>query len=277
VYNTGGSNTSEFASGTRNPASYDGSRISQERIGYAVDGSLPKLGGAKLGFSYDLYVQQLANIFASIDWYTTSKLTLSVDYDYFQPTFDGDSIWNFFMAMPMNDIGLRAAWDATSHVSVAGGAHVRLFSLATGPETPASGQPGITQSPNGLGAANYWPASSLDPMGGGDVSARYHMGEGVIGARGALDVAGNGDRVGLDVYGERTLETRYVFQGRVGVWQWNDQLRPDRDATDLGYSVGCGYKVLPRSLVLADFQHDINRIAGQRFRAMLWLTIALSK
>ena len=81
----------------------------------------------------------------------------------------------------------------------------------------------------------------------------------------------------MDVYGERTLETRYVLQARTGVWQWNDKLRSDRDATNFGYVLGVGYKLFPRSLVLADFQHDMNRIAGQRFRAMLWLTIALAK
>ena len=82
--------------------------------------------------------------------------------------------------------------------------------------------------------------------------------------------------MGLDVYGERIFERRYVFQGRLGVWQWNDKLRPNRDATDLGYSLGAGYKLFPRSMLLADFQHDMNRVAGQRFRAMLWLTVALS-
>jgi hypothetical protein len=44
----------------------------------------------------------------------------------------------------------------------------------------------------------------------------------------------------------------------------------------VGYVLGAGYKLFPRSTVLADFQHDMNRDAGQRFRAMLWLTIALS-
>ncbi len=273
VYNTGGSNTSEFANGIRNPSTYDGTRISQERIGYAIDGSLPELGGAKAGFAYDLYVKQMANIFASVDWYTSRKVTLSLDYDYYQPTFDGDSIWNFFMAMPMNDLGARAAWDPSSRVSIAGNLHVRAFTLAT----KAEDNQGSPTSPNGLSDANYYPTSKLDPVGGANLSARYHIGEGAIGGRGAADVARSGDRLGLDVYAERTLETRYVFQGRVGVWQWNDKLRPNRDATDLGYSVGAGYKLLPRSLVLADFQHDMNRLAGQRFRAMLWLTIALSK
>src|SRR5262249_58972285 len=132
-------------------------------------------------------------------------------------------------------------------------------------------------SPNSLSTLNFYPSSKVQPMEGGYLSGRYRMGEGMLGARGAIDIADSGDRVGLDVYGERTLETRYVFQARTGVWQWNDKLRADRYATDFGYVLAAGYKLLPRSLVLADFQHDMNRIGGQRFRAMLWLTLALSK
>lgn len=273
VYNTGASNVSQFASGVRAPATYEGSRISQERIGYAVDGALPTLGGVKAGFAYDLYVKQMANVFASVDWYTSQKVTLSVDYDYYRPTFDGDSIWNFFMAMPMNDLGLRASWDPTPRVGIAGGLRARAFSLQTEPEKDLNFQ----TSPNGLADANYYPSTGIDPMGGANVAGRYRIGEGFLGARGVADLHRSGNRMGLDLYGERTLETRYVLQARTGVWQWNDKLRPDRDATNVGYVLGAGYKLFPRSLVLVDFQHDMNRIAGQRFRAMLWLTIALAK
>jgi hypothetical protein len=273
VYNTGSSNASQFANGVRQFTTYDGSRISQERLGYAFDGTLPTIGGVKAGFAYDLYVAQMANIYASLDWYTSQKLTLSVDYDYYQPTFDGDSIWNFFMAMPMNDLGLRAAWDATNRFSLSGGLRGRAFTL----QTEAEKDQQASTSPNGLSDANYYPSGKLDPMGGANLAGRYRIGEGVIGARGVADLARSGDRIGMDVYGERTLETRFVLQARTGVWHWNDKLRPDRDAANFGYVLGAGYKMFTRSMVLVDFQHDMNRIAGQRFRAMLWLTIALSK
>ncbi len=65
--------------------------------------------------------------------------------------------------------------------------------------------------------------------------------------------------------------------GRVNVWQWDDKLRPDRDATSAGYVAGLGYRFAPRSQTMFEFQHDINRLAGQRFRAMIWLTLAVTK
>ena len=132
-------------------------------------------------------------------------------------------------------------------------------------------------APNGLPDANYFPKSSLDVMGGGNLSARWHFGEGAVGARSNADFAKNGERLGIDFYGERTLETRYVLSARAGVWQWDDKLRTDRDAVSFQYVAGVGYKLWSRSLVFADFEHDMNRIAGQRFRGMLWLSLAVSK
>jgi hypothetical protein len=277
VMNTGASNVSEFSNGLKEPLKYDGTRISSERIGWSADGTLSDLGGVKLGLAYDLYNAKMANAFASIDAYVSHRLTLSVDYDYYVPTFDADSIWNFFLAMPMNDIGLRASWDATDHLSFAGGARGRAFSLQTQNEDVGATQGSSATSPNGLSDANYFPKHSLDIMGGGNLSARYHFGEGSLGVRSNADFGSNGERLGVDLYGERTLETRYVISARTGLWQWDDRLRPDRDATSFQYVLGAGYKLWSRSLVFADFEHDMNRIAGQRFRGMLWLSLAVAK
>jgi len=269
VYNTGASNTSQFVSGLTPSRTYEGTRISSERVGYAIDGTLPELGGVKAGFAYDLYVKVLANAYASLDWFASRTVTLSVDYDHYRPTFDGDSIWNVFLAMPMNDLALRASWDPNARFGISGAIRGRAFMQQTEPDVADS-------SPN-LTGGNYYPPRALDPMAGANLAGRYRIGEGHIGARGAADVSATGRRLGLDVYAERTLETRYLLQARIGTWTWEDEQRPDRDATNLGYVLGAGYKLFPRSLVLADFQHDMNRIAGQRFRAMLWLSVAFSK
>lgn len=273
VDNTGTSNVSQFANGLRTPASYAGSRISQERIGYGFDGTLPDIGGVKGGLAYDLYNARFANVFASVDAYVSRKLTLSLDYDYYVPTFDADSIWNFFLAMPMNDLGARASWDATDHLALSAGARVRAFSLQTENEDVRN------TTPNGgdLSGANYFPKSSLDVMGGGNVAARWHFGDGAVGARGNADLARNGQRLGIDFYGERTLETRYVLSARAGVWEWDDKLRTGRDAASFQYVVGAGYKLWPRSLVFVDFEHDMNRLVGHRLRGMLWLSLAVTK
>ena len=41
--------------------------------------------------------------YASIDAYAGERLTVSLDYDYYIPSFDADSIWNFFAGQPSSD------------------------------------------------------------------------------------------------------------------------------------------------------------------------------
>ena len=48
-------------------SSTTGTRVSQERIGYGFDGTLPDIGGVKGGLVYDLYANAIANLFASVD------------------------------------------------------------------------------------------------------------------------------------------------------------------------------------------------------------------
>jgi len=276
VENTGTSNVTAFANaanaanGVGTQATYDGWRVSQERVGYAMDATLANVGGIKAGFAYDMYVARMSTVFASIDAYVSKSVTISADYDYYVPTFDADSIWNFFLPAPMNDLSVRANWNATDKWSLAASLRGRAFMA------PAAAT-GSATSTTGLAQDNASSSGAFEPMAGGDVSVRYRWGEGQFGARGAGDFALSSDRIGLDAYAERVLETRYVLQGRVGLWQWNDAERPDNNAVSAQYVLGAGYKLMPKSLVLAEFEHDSNRISGQRFRVMLWLNLAVTK
>ncbi len=273
VYNTGSSNVSMFDNGVRAGAQYDGTRISSERIGYAFDGSLPNVGGVKGGLVYDLYVKKFSQLYLSTDIYATQKLTLSADFDHFRPTFDGDSIFNFFVSGPTNDIGGRFAYQATDNLGISGGGHVRLFNNQTEPE------PNLTSptSPNGLAAANFYPTNALYMNGGGNVAAKYRYGRGNVSVRGAADGGGTGGRAGGDAYADHTFANRYLVSARAGAWYWKDSLRPDRSATSFGYVLGAGYIFSPRSQAVVEFEHDVNRVVGNRFRLMLWLTLAVSK
>jgi hypothetical protein len=68
-----------------------------------------------------------------------------------------------------------------------------------------------------------------------------------------------------------------VASARVGVWQWDDKLRPDRDSVDFSYVLGLGYRFAERAQASVEWQHDINSLVGQRFRLLLWLTVAVTK
>src|SRR5260370_3044456 len=157
VNNTGSSNTTEFASGLYPPSSVNQWRISSEKIASAIQASLGKLGGVKGGIVYDLYRSEITSAYASLDVYAGQKVTLSADYDYYVPSFDGDSIWNFFAGEPRSDVGLRGNVDVSDRLSLAANAHARMFTVQTAPFDPTDGM-GPAYSPstncNGPSATN---------------------------------------------------------------------------------------------------------------------------
>jgi hypothetical protein len=276
VYNTGDANLTEYASGLYAPAIYSGGRISSERLGYAVDGNIATLGGFKAGIVYDFYNTEITNIYATIDAYAGKKVTVSADYDYYVPTFDADSIWNFFAAEPMNDVGLRANWDVSDRLAIAGGGHVRIFDVQTEPFDPGNGA-AYTPSPNYSINGTYFPTNGHPFDEGANLSARWKTGETLVTLRGSGNWGDEGDRVGGDVYAQHVWETRYIGSLRTGVWQWDDKLQPDRSTASFNYVAGVGYRFAPRSKAMLEWEHDINGIIGNRFRLMLWLTLAVSK
>ena len=287
VYNEGNTNVTEFASGLYAPATYDGARISSDRIGYAVDANLPKAGGAKAGVVYDLYRAEVTSLYATLDAYLGNKVTLSADYDYYVPSFDGDSIWNFFAGEPTNDVALRANVDVNDQLSFAGSGNVRIFSVQTAPFDPIGNggvncaQPpcGYSPSPNFANdpAAAFFPTNGHPFDEGFNASARWRNGETRLALRSAGNWGEEGDRVGADLSGERIIETRYVVSGRAGVWQWDDKLRPDRSTADFSYVAGVGYRFAPRSQAMVEWEQDVNHLVGDRFRLLLWVKVAASK
>lgn len=270
VYDTGQVGLTEFANANLPPATYDATRVSSDKLGYAVEADLRKWGAIKGGLAYDLYNVAFSQIYGSIDVYPTKRLTLSVDYDYFAPTYDADSIWNFFASEPINDVSARASY-VKDHFSASAGVNARIFT------TDNSGGTATGLTPNLGTPAGLYPSNGHAFDEGGDLAARYKWGEGSVGLRAAADFGEAGDRVGGDLSGQRILETRYVFRGRLGVWQWNDKLRPDRDATNLGVMLGVGYRFAPRCQTMFEVQDDVNRLVGQRFRALLTLSVAINR
>jgi hypothetical protein len=276
VYDTGSSNVTEFANGLYTPALYNGGRISSERIGYAVDANLATLGGVKAGIVYDLYDAEVTSIYGTVDAYLGKRVTVSADYDYYVPVFDADSIWNFFAGEPMNDVGLRANWDVNDRLAVSGGGRMRIYSVQTAPFDPGNGA-AYSPSPNYSLLGTYFPTNGHPFDEGGNLAARWRTGATTLGLRSSGNWGDEGDRVGADVYGQHVFETRYVATARTGVWQWDDKLRPDRSTASFQYVLGAGYRFAPRSQALVEWEHDINGLVGQRFRLMLWLTLAVTK
>lgn len=268
VYNTGSSNVSQFASGLSSPVTVDGARISQERLGYALDAALADMGGVKAGLAYDFYAAHMTSLYASVDGYLTRRLTLSADYDYYAPSFDADSIWTFFASNPMNDVAARATWDATDRLSLSGGGNARVMST----ETSASNAGTFINATAASGSV--YPSASATFDGGGFVAARHRSGDNVVGGRATALYGREGHRTGGELYAERTVFGKTVLLGRASLFDWADNLRASRAATNFGAVLGVGYRVTPNARAQAEYQLDTNRLVGIRSRVVLWFTVA---
>lgn len=277
VYNEGASNTSMFASGLFPPNIYDSSRTSSERLGYAMDASLADIGGAKAGVVYDFYRGDVTSIYGSLDAYITPRITASATYDYYVPWFDGDSIWNFFAGEPMNDVGLRGNWDINDRLAVAGGAYLRVYTVQTAPFNPTCTTPNCLPSTYYDAAATYFPSNGHPFDEGGDLRATWRDAETNLRLQWTGAWGDEGDRVGGQVFGQHVIQSRYVASGNLGVYHWDDNLRPDRSSTTFNYVLGAGYIFAPRSQGSVEWEHDFTGVAGQRFRLLFLLTLAASK
>ena len=56
--------------------------------------------------------------------------------------------------------------------------------------------------------------------------------------------------------------------GRVSVYDWTDPTRDDRDATSFGYVVSPEYRPADLAKIRVEWEHDMNRLVGQRFRVL---------
>ena len=274
VYDTGSSNLAEFANANVPATNFSETRVSSDKIGYAVEADFKKWGGVKAGLSYDLYDVKFSQIYAAFDVFATKRLTLSVDYDYFAPTYDADSIWNVFQSEPINDVSVRGSY-VKDRASVSAGVHARIYTVDTSETNPTTASPNLTLANNSI--AGPYPTNGHPFDEGADLAAKYKWGNGNVSLRGAVDVGDAGDRVGADLSAQHVFETRYVVQGRLGVWNWDDKLRPDRYATNVGYMLGAGYRFAPRCQTMLEFQQDNNRLVGTRLRGLLTLNLAFGR
>jgi hypothetical protein len=291
VYNTGSAITQQFpdqAPGVQpGYPTIDGVRVSSERLGYALHASKPDLGGVKGGFAYDLYVNATSSIFAGLEAYLGKHVTVGADFDYFLPTFDADSIWNWFTKSPVMSATGRFAVSHGKRWDVSGSGGVRMWTTDGDPATFGKEQcraGGLTEqqcfeqgyvvSPGGYGLTDAARPDTMVLDALASLAARYRFQTAEVSGRAQLQAGDRGRRVGGDVSGEKNLDGgRFALGGMVSVYDWHDPVRVDRSATSFGYMVAGAFRPLPegapfRPDLRLEWQHDVNRLVGHRFRVV---------
>jgi hypothetical protein len=244
------------------PLTWSGMRMSSERLGASADLMFEQVGDLRAGMIYDLYSSVMSSYYASLDAFPTRWLTVGTDADRFVPTFDADSIFNWFAHYPMTTWTGRAEATITRQVDLAASGGVRWVETSADPATYTPGSQGSV-------------SRMADVLG--RVSARHRVDSGVAGTSALMERGERGRREGVDLYADRWLQQRYLLRARVSLYDWTDNLRPDRSATSFGYVLGGGIRPGPLTNVLVEWEHDTNRLVGQRYRIMAWLNMVVTK
>lgn len=244
-----------------------GNRTSSERLGYSLRAGSAKLGTVNGSFVYDFYNQIFSEYAVSANAYLSSRVTVGASFDSYTPTFDGDSIFNWFSHSPTTSALVRGdvTFSRRLQATLSGG--LRWFETEGDPDTYA------TDARADEKHRLYDVAL--------DAGARYDFGNGSLALRGGGETGERGHRLGGDVTGRRRFGARYDGLCIVSLWDWSDGLRRDRDATSFGYVLGAGLTPGPsffsRSRLGVELEHEMNRLVGQRFRALLTLDLTVLK
>jgi hypothetical protein len=190
-----------------------------------------------------------------------------VSFERYTPTFDGDSIFNWFAHSPTTSALGRADVRFSRRIEATLSGGLRWFETEGEPATYAA-DPDQTQT------GRLFDVSL-------DAGARFDYGAGSIGLRGGGETGERGHRLGGDVTGRRRFGSRYDGLCVISLWDWSDGLRRDRDATSMGYVLGGGVTPGPsffaRSRLGFELEHNINRLVGHRIRALLTLDLTVLK
>jgi hypothetical protein len=254
---------SPFPDENGNFARTTGDRVSTERVGWAGTAIADGVGLVRGDFVYDLYAGRPSEYAASVEWFAVSTVNLGADVEYFLPTFDGDSIWNWFAHFGTTTIDGRARWDVSRRLAVVASGGVRSFETEGDPAAVASG-----------GTTDRTTAHLFDAFGALDGSYRWSDGRAAIRVQ---DERGErGCRRGADV----TLKHSFVgglydVTGIASLYSWSDALRTSRDGESFLYVVGGGYRPFPRTRVGVEWEHSMSELVGQRFRALATLDLTV--
>lgn len=315
VYNTGDAFTGQFpfpsvgGTGTGGYEVVDGARISSDRIGYSLSASVAELGVARGGVVYDLYFNNITRAFASLDLFAGKETTLGLDADYFLPSFDADSIFNWFTHNPSASALARVSsrlskalqvsaqaggkfwltegdprgW-AVAQCSAGGYATQEELSLCLRYGVDSSGW--FTDPNNGLRdfarhEDNRSTSVATDLVANANAAYSWLTGKADLRAMvqtGFGDESSNrGRRLGGTLSAHQAIVPGLFWMGgRLSAYEWHDPLRPDRDAASFGYVVAPEIQPLQFGKLRVEWEHEMNRLVGQRFRVLGLITMKVA-
>jgi hypothetical protein len=240
-------------------------RVSTERAGASIRLTPLDLGALTGGVVYDFYNGVVSEQALGLDVFATSRLTVGADYERTLPTFDADSVFNWFAHSAVTSVTGRADARFTRRFDASAVTGVRVFETLGDPATYAAtlDQERTTRE--------------ADPFA--MLFGRYRYNDGRVSVRSQAELGARGHRVGADVTHVKTFERGYYDSLVVlSLYDFADSHRPGRYATSFSYVLGFG--LLPdgfgdRARLGVEWEHAMNRLVGQRYRALATLDLSV--
>jgi hypothetical protein len=239
-----------------------GNRVSSERAGGEFELFDPGLGSLSAGAVYDLYAQVWSERQASLDWYATERWVVGVAYEFYLPTFDGDSVYNWFSHQGMTLVTLDSSLSVSRELDLTATSGVRRFATEGDPEDSSANRADATER------------AIMDVTG--SLVATYRISQSTLGIRAAGEAGRGGHLVGTDVTVRRWFAAgTYDGLAILSLYDWSDALRPIRNATSFTYVLGAGIHPSSRARLGVEWEHTTSRLVGQRFRLLGTLDLAV--
>ena len=240
---------SPFPDALGNYQRVSGDRVSTEKVGGALIATAKGVGTVRGDVVYDALVKKPSEYSASVESGVVPSLELCADVGYFLPTFDGDSIWNWFEHMATTTLDGRVRWQTTHRLSFGATGGVRRFD--------ASGS-----------------STLFDVLG--SIDGLYRSATETARLR-AMDEHGErGRRRGADASLTRLfVGGTYEAGASVSLYDWNDALRPSNTTTSFTYVLRGGYRPFRRTRVGLEWEHSMSELVGQRMRVLCTLDLTV--
>jgi hypothetical protein len=226
-----------------------GDRVSTEKVGGALVATANGVGSVRGDIVYDALARKPSEYSASLESAAIPRLALSADLGYFLPTFDGDSIFNWFSHMGTTTLDGRVRWQTTRRLAFTASGGLRRFeSSGTSPLFDLLGSvDGLYRSPTHV--------------------ARLR----------AMDEHGDrGHRRGGDAAFTRFFVGGAYEAGAIlSLYDWTDALRPSNSTTSFTYVLMGGYRPFPRTRIGLEWEHTMSELVGQRLRVLCTLDLTV--
>ena len=270
VENTAPAALSPFARAGETVAVFDEARTSSERLALAAAVSEATLGAVRGSLVHDLLLERPTRITGRIEGYVSPTVTLGLDAEHDYPSFDGDSIWNWFAREASTLAVARGEVQLTRKIDLSMRAGTKAWALVTEGEVD-SARGSIAEKPE---------IDSIAADALVDTIARYRGGLADAVARSMIQAGARGHRVGVEVSGERRLDGgRFALGGRVSWFDtgYDDELYDrgglESDRTTLAYALGVGFQPLRSTQLGVEWDHAHSERVGHRLR--LFASLAL--